>query len=85
MHVTPLPNSEVPTTIILDLSRPGDYQCLGAVFKPRQLLLYGCDVPSDIAMRNVNIDFGFLRIVGKSAYPSGMPGRSFEIFGFEIK
>ena len=85
MHVTPLPNSEIPATFTLDLSVPSDYQCLGSVLKPRKLLLYGCDIPSDIAMRNVNIDFGFLRIVGKSAYPSGKAGSSFEILGLEIK
>lgn len=85
MHATPLPNSEVPATVTLDLSRPEDYQCLGAVFKLRQLLLYGCDIPPDIAMRNVNHDFGFLRVTGNSAYPSGMPGSSFELLGLKIE
>ena len=85
IHVTPLPTSEVPTAFALDLSQPGKYRCLGSAFKRRQLKVYGCDVPSDVALRNVNMDFGFLRIVGNSAYPSGVPGSSFEILSLQIK
>jgi len=66
----------------IDISNSNKYICIGSIY--RRARTYGCDVSPHQALKDVRINFGFIRMT-KSADPQGRPNAEFVLHKFEIR
>jgi hypothetical protein len=66
----------------IDISNSSKYICIGSIY--RRAPTYGCDLSPHQALKDVRINFGFIRMT-KSADPQGRPNAEFVLHKFEIR
>jgi len=67
---------------VIDIGDASQYRCLGAT--ARKAKMYGRDQSADEVLRDVNVDFGYVRLVN-SGIKEGRPGAEFVILGMTIR